>query len=125
MKKLFCLVFLIMCFVLVGCSKTQDTIEGITGVDFNKISYIKTGGALNQSNDYDVEEFITEYKNLKYEKISGEYGNTGHVYYVCYSDNNEVLFTLVDVGSQDKVFIKKGKFDINEDASSSLYQLKQ
>ena len=123
MKKIFCLVGVLMCFILVGCSKSQGTIEEITGVDFNKINYIKTGSALNQNEDYDVEEFISEYKNLKYKKISGEYNGTTHLYFLCYDANDKVLFTLVDIGNQDKVFIKKGSFDINKDASSSLYQL--
>ena len=123
MKKIFCLVVIIMCFMLVGCGKSQGTIEELTGVKFDEISYIKTGGASEQNENYDVDKFISEYKNLKYKKISGKYGNTSHVYYVCYDDNDKVLFTLVDVGNQDKVFIKKGKFNINKDASSSLYQL--
>ncbi len=123
MNKIFYLITLIMCFILLGCIKSRGTIEEITGVEFNKIDYIKIGNASNQSEDYDVEKFISEYKNLKYKKASGEYGNAAHLYYVCYDVNNEVLFTLIEVGSQNRVFIKKGIFDINKDSSSNLYQL--
>ena len=123
MKKTLCLLVLIISFILVGCSKSQGTIEEITGVEFSKINYIKTGGASYLNEDYDVEKFINEYKNLKYKKISGEYGSTAHLYFVCYDANGKVLFTLVEIGNQDKVFIKKGSFDINNDSSSSLYQL--
>lgn len=122
-KKILCLFVLIICFVLVGCSKTHGTIEEITGVDFSKIDYIKTGSALHLKKGYDVGKFISEYKNLKYKKISGEYGSTAQVYFVCYDANDKVLFTLVEIGNQNKVFIKKGSFDINKDSSSSLYQL--
>ena len=124
MKKiLFAVVMLTMCFLLVGCSKTQGTIEDITGVKFESINYIKSGGALNQSSNYDVEQFISKYKNLKYKKISGKYGSTTNIYYVCYDDSDNILFTLVEIGNQNKVFIKKGIFDINRDTSYSLYQL--
>ena len=102
------------------------TIQEITGIDFNDISYIKTGGALKQNEDYPVNEFIQEYKNLKYKKLNDRsMGSTTHLYFVCFNSDNEVLFTLVEIGKQDKVFIKKGIFNINEDPYSSLYQLKQ
>ena len=39
-----------------------------------------------------------------------------------YDLNDEVLFTLVDVEKSNKVFIKKGSFNINKD-SKKLYQL--
>jgi len=107
-----------MCFLFTSCSKSEGTIEEITGVNFDKISYIKANGSL-----YNVEEFISEYKNLKYKKTSIKVGSTTHFKFECYDNNDEILFTLIDVGNQDKVFIKKGKFDINKDASKSLYQL--
>ena len=123
MKKILVIIILIMCFMVVGCSNSHGTIEEITGIEFNKIKYIKTGGALNQNEDYDVNDFINEYKDLKYKKISGGYGSTTHLYYVCYDANDKVLFTLIDVGNQNKFFVKKGTFDIKKDASSNLYQL--
>ena len=121
MKKNFILLPLMICFLLCSCTKTHKTIEEITGVEFDKISYIKTGE--NQAQYYDVEEFINEYQNLEYKKITGEYGNTTHMYFICYDADDKILFTLVNVGNQDKVFIKKGSFDINSDAKENLYQL--
>lgn len=123
MKKVLGLIVIFMCIMLVGCNKTNMTIEEIVGVNFNDIAYIKTGDYSNINENYDVSEFIDKYQNLKFQKISGGYGSTAHLYYVCYNSNNEVLFTLVDIGNQDKYFIKKGEFDINKD-SSNLYQLK-
>ncbi|MBQ2639384.1 MAG: hypothetical protein IJF92_01275 [Bacilli bacterium] len=124
MKKVLYLLVIMICLCLVGCSKSTMTIAEITDIDFNKISYIKVGGALNQNENYDVERFIDEYKDLKYKKISGEYGNTAHKYFVCYDADNNTLFTIVEIGNQNKVFIKKGSFNINTDSpQSSLYQL--
>ncbi len=118
MKKVLCLIIVMMCFLFTGCSKSEGTIEEITGVSFNKINYIKANGSL-----YNVEEFISEYKGLNYKKISEKAGSTRHFYYVCYDSNDKILFTLVDIGNQNKYYIKKGKFDINKDALNSLYQL--
>ena len=122
MKKFLSLIVILLCIALTGCSKNM-TIEEITGIDFNQIDHIRTGFASSINENYDVEEFTNNYKNLKYQKISGGYGNTAHKYFVCYDSNNEVLFTIVDIGNQGKYFIKKGEFDINKD-SSNLYQLK-
>ena len=130
MKKFLSLIVMILCLFLVGCSNKSNmtsniTIEEITGVNFSEILYIKTGDALNHNEDYSVKQFIEEYKNLHYIKITGSIGSTAHTYYVCYDANDEVLFTLVDIGNQDKFYIKKGNFDINEDNTNNLYQLNQ
>ncbi len=123
MKRALCLIIVIFSFLLVGCNKTSKTIEEITGVSLDDISYIKTGN--NVDNDYDVDTFIEEYKDLKFTKTSGNIGNTARKYYVCYNSDNEVLFTLVDIGNQDKFFIKKGFFDIEKDSKKFQYKLEQ
>ena len=121
MKKILGLMIVLACLFLFGCSKSVMTIEEITGVDFSNISYVKTG--ITGDKDYDIDLFVNYYKDLKYEKISGDYGNTAELYFICYNSFDEVLFTLVEIGNQDKVFIKKGSFDINGDSSYNLYRL--
>ena len=109
-------------FVILVRNQKGRTIEEITGVNFSDISYVKYGGAMSLSSDYDLNEFISLYRNNKYKKINEAYGNTTHLYIICYDLNDEVLFTLVDVGNSNKIFIKKGSFNINKD-SKKLYQL--
>ena len=122
MKKFLSIILILICITLTGCTKKSMTIEEITGINFNEIDHIKTGDAWSQNENYDVNKFINEYKNLKYKKFKEGTGSTAHTYYVCYNSDNEVLFTLVDIGNQGKYFIKKGSFDINKD-SSNRYQL--
>ena len=69
MKRALCLIIVIFSFLLVGCNKTSKTIEEITGVSLDDISYIKTGN--NVDNDYDVDTFIEEYKDLKFIVLIG------------------------------------------------------
>ncbi len=120
MKKIFIILLLII--FTIGCSKKTKTIEEILNIKLENISYIKTGGFDNINEYYNVNDFIEKYQNNKYKKISGEYGSTTHIYYVCYDTDDNIIFTLVDIGNQDKVFIKKGTFDINE-GRKYLYQL--
>ena len=123
MKKVLCLIMVVACLFLTGCGKKQ-TIEEITGVSLNQIDHIKYGGTTTHDNDYtDVQGFIDSNKNNKYKKVSGSYGSTTHRYFICYNSKDEVILTLVDVGNSGYVFIKAGEFNINKDASSSLYQL--
>ena len=91
----------------------------------NNISYIKTDGDSIQENDYLVDDFIKHYKNLKYKKVNQSTGSTTHLYYVCYNSNDEVLFTLVDIGNKDLIYLKKGLFNINDNNIKYLYQLEQ
>lgn len=100
------------------------TIEEITGISLSDISYIKTGSAGEQNEYYEVSDFIKEYNDIKYKKNYESYGSTANIYFVCYDLNDEILFTVVEIGNQNKVFIKKGKFDINKDSEECLYQQK-
>ena len=107
MKRALCLIIVIFSFLLVGCNKTSKTIEEITGVSLDDISYIKTGN--NVDNDYDVDTFIEEYKDLKFKE----------------KFNKKFIYNLVDIGNQDKFFIKKGFFDIEKDSKKFQYKLEQ
>ena len=124
MKKIIGVLIIISCyFIIMYIQPNGKTIEEITGVNFANISYIKTGGGVRQNENYSVDKFVQEYKDMKYKKINGgSAGNTAHQYYVCYGSNNEILFTYVDIGNNNKVCIKKGDFDINRDLNASLYQ---
>ena len=119
------IIVIIISALLNGYSMPNQTIEEITDVAFMNISYIKHGDESKQTDNYDVEKFINKYKNLKYEKVYESYGITEHEYFVCYNSSNEPILTVVEVGNQDKVFIVKGKFDINKDALGNLYKLKK
>ena len=125
MKKFFSFLAVIaLCLLLTGCKKNVQTIEQITGVSFKDISYIKTGNATIQDNDFDVNAFINRYKKRKYKKTKGTIINNSQKYLVCYNANDEVILTVVEI-DDEMTFIKKGSFDINKDASTSLYQRKK
>ena len=100
----------------------EYAIEDILQTSFNDISYIKTGGASQQDEDYSVSKFINEYGNIKVKKFSGDTGNTAHQYYVAYNSNNQALFTIVEIGNRNLLYISKGVFNINENNSDKLYQ---
>ena len=104
--------------------ESEGTIEEILGIDLDDIDHIKTGGALEQNSDYPVEDFIEEFGGREYNKANKSEGNTSHTYYVGYDEFDEVLFTLVDVGNQNLVFLKEGEFDINVDRNV-LYQMEE
>lgn len=105
-------------------NNNYHTIEEILKININDISYVKTGGALIQEDDYSVDDFINNYKNLKYKKVNKSTGSTAHVYYVCYDYNDKILFTLVEIGNQGLIYLKNGSFNINDD-NGYLYQLEQ
>lgn len=110
--------------VLVLRNDNYHTIEEILNININDISYVKTGGALIQDEDYSVDDFIKYYKNLKYKKVNQSTGNTAHIYYVCYDRNDKILFTLVEIGNKGLIYLKNGLFNINDD-NGYLYQLEQ
>ena len=119
MKKGLIFLGIVLCIFLAGCNSKEKTIEEITGVNFDDISYIKT-----KDIDYDVNEFISYYQNAKFQKITEKnIGSTTHLYFVCYDNNDNVLFTLVSVGNQDKYIIKKGSYNTNTDSYKFLYQM--
>ncbi len=105
--------------------RTGKTISEITGVNFNKIAYVKAGEPLKQDEDINIKEFIKLFKRHKfYNPKTTDIGSTAHYYYVAYDKDNNILFTVVMVGNQGLVFIKKGSFDINKDRNDNLYQLR-
>ena len=120
MKKILSLILLIICLISIGCGKKSGTIEELINVNFNEIDHIKY-----ESQDYDVKKFVKEYKNIEFTKISDGIGSTRHSYFRCYNSKNEIIFTLVSVGNQEKYFIKKGEFDVNKDTKKYLYQIKE
>ena len=117
-----CLILtVVVCFIVYRAS--TSTIESITGVSFDDIAYVKSGGALGQTLDYDKDEFIKEYRNKRYHKINKKYSDDkSHDYYVCFDKNDNILFTLVETRTNDEVFIKKGKFSIVRDSETSFYK---
>ncbi len=115
-------ILLLIFFSFFMFSKKNKTIEKILNIDMNNIAYIKVGNSLAQDDDYPVANFISTYKNAEFKKVNQDIGNTAHLYYVCYNAQNEVLFTLVEIGNQNLVFLKKGIFNIN-DKDNYLYQL--
>lgn len=100
----------------------EYSVKDILQTNFDNISYVKTGGASNQDEDYPVSKFINEYGDIKVEKYSGSTGSTAHQYYVAYDSNDQVLFTIVEIGNKNLLYISKGVFDINENNSDKLYQ---
>ncbi len=118
------IVIIAIFLVLTRRDNNYHTIEEILNINMNNISYVKTGGALIQEDDYLVDDFIKHYKNLKYKKVNQNTGSTAHLYYVCYDYNDKVLFTLVEIGNQDLIYLKNGSFDTN-DYKRYLYQLVQ
>lgn len=121
-KKFILLIGIILLFFIATFFVFKNgTIEEIININFNDIAYIKTGDSLVQNSFYDVDKFTKSYKNIKYKRVFGSYNSNYHTYYVCYDSNNNILFTLVETENENKVIIKKGKFDISFD-SNSLYQ---
>ena len=106
---------------LVGIRR-EYTINDILQTKFDDISYVKTGGASRQDEGYPVSKFINEYSQTKVEKYSGNTGSTAHQYFVAYDNNDQVLFTIVEIGNRNLLYISKGTFNINENNSSKLYQ---
>lgn len=118
---LFLVSIIIIILNLVGAHR-EHTIEDILQTNFDDISYIKTGGAHYQDEDYPVSKFTSEYGHIKVEKFSGGTGSTAHQYFVAYDSNNQILFTIVEIGNRNLLYISKGTFNINEDNSDKLYQ---
>ena len=113
---------IIFCLLLTGCKKDAKTIEEITSISFNDIKTVRVS---NNYDEYDLNKFINDFKDLEFQKANDSYGNTAQIKYICYDSNDNVLFTIVDIGNQDKYFIKKGEFNLSTDWKDSLYELKK
>lgn len=97
--------------------------KSIVQVNFSDIAYIKTGDAREQKDDCPISDFIKEYGQARFKRFSDSTGSTAHVYFVAYDNNDQILFTLVDIGNRDLVYISRGTFDINEeDTFDKLYK---
>ena len=117
MKKVFIsiLVLVVVLIVIIFNGSNGQTIEKILKINLDDIAYIKTNS--NEDDNYDVDLFIKEYRNKKYKKFDGSKGSTTNLRYICYDNDNQILFTLVDVGNQNLIMLIK-----NDSKVSSLYQ---
>lgn len=106
---------------LIG-SREEYTVKDILQTKFDNISYVKTGGASHQDEDYSVSKFINEYSDVKVERFSGDTGSTTHQYFVAYDSSDQILFTIVEIGNRNLLYISEGTFNIDEDNSDKLYQ---
>ena len=93
------------------------TIEEILDISFSDIAYV-----MHFDEEISLSEFVNEYKTKKYEKYSVDIGTTAHDYYIAYDENNNIIFTLVDIGNRNLIFLKKGEFNIN-DNDNQVYRL--
>ncbi len=96
--------------------KTQ-TIEEILNINLDDIDYIQ----INGENEYPVDEFKNIYRNIKLKKVNMEHGNSAQIYFEAYDKNKELIFTLIDIGNNNLIYLKTGTFDTGKD-KKYLYQ---
>ena len=90
------------------------------------IKYIKSGDPFDQNEDYSVAEFIDSFWDKNYKpRDNGRIGSTAHSYYVAYDKNDQILFTLVDVGNRGLCYIKAGSFNISDDNHEFLFRMQE
>jgi hypothetical protein len=105
-------VLIISCILMIFAINNMintNTIEKLTNVNFNKISYVKTGGALEQNQKMTINDFTSLFKDIKFKKSDvPNIGSTANIYYVCYDKNDNALYTVVDIGNRNLYFIGEG-----------------
>ena len=117
MKKHIIIVSITILVIVLIFLNRAKTIEEILDISFSDIDYVKY-----LDEEISSSEFINEYETKKYKKYSGDIGTTAHDYYIAYDENNNIIFTLVDIGNRNLIFLKKGEFNIN-DNDNQVYRL--